>query len=97
MLISSGSRVSHDLPENSLCDMVQNGLFVTCPIDPPANHQLFHGVKGANGITYEPAIPIGDVDCRKWLFTWEGVGQWVTPQYLPTCEYWVAIPMRKSR
>lgn len=67
-----------------------------CPVEVPDGFQLFHGVKTDKGINYNPPIPIGDVNVRKWVFTWSGVGQWVTPQFMPMCEHWVAIPKRRK-
>lgn len=65
---------------------------MTCPIPVPMGYLVFHGRPNGNGITYEPGIPLGHVDCRRWVLTWDGVGQWVTPQFIPTVEHWVAIP-----
>jgi hypothetical protein len=67
------------------------------PIDPPAGWLVFHGRAAAAGhVQYEPSIPLGDVQMKKWLFTWSGVGQWITPQFIPLHEHWVAVPPKRK-
>lgn len=73
-------------------------MTVPPPIPPPEGFRVFHGaVSGMGGIQYHPSIPIGDVDARRWVFTWGTIGQWVTPQFIPTVEHWVAIPSKSKQ
>lgn len=69
---------------------------IACPIPAPSpKHVIHHGKPtGTGGIQYEP--PIGISNVRAWLFTWAGLGQWVTPTYIPQGEHWVAVKPRRG-